>query len=166
MTGAEQMSGPREASLAFFAGVVVGHASSLKKARRMVRCCVWTMTLATLPAAWAGLGAPSEGQVTPCHADAHHINARFLRAVDRGELVLFGGVVDRSEIVVREVRYVHNMQSGARTLIVISDLNSPLLIPGDERFEIGWLRTIMTVDGHITDTEVHAIPKIGSRAGY
>jgi len=79
---------------------------------------------------------------------------RFLEAVDRGELKLFGRTLARSMIVPARVEYVFDLFSRTTRIKVYSNLKTPVPVPGQTECQIQGVSAVME-DGHITEIESH-----------
>ena len=79
---------------------------------------------------------------------------RYLLAVDRGELVIFGQKLDRSMIVLVRIEYVYELASQTTRIKVYSNLKAPLPVPGQPDCQILGVSAVME-DGQITEIESH-----------
>lgn len=79
---------------------------------------------------------------------------RYLEAVDRGELKLFGLTLARSMIVPARIEYVYDLFSQTTRIKVYSNLKAPLPVPGQPDCQILGVSAVME-DGHITEIESH-----------
>ena len=79
---------------------------------------------------------------------------RYLEAVDRGELKLFGLTLARSMIVPARVEYVYDLFSRTTRIKVYSNLKAPLPVPGQPDYHILGVGAVME-DGQITEIESH-----------
>jgi len=91
---------------------------------------------------------------TPRIEDPDSLVHRYLQAVDRGELEIFGQTLDRSMIVPTRVEYVYELSSRATRIKVHSNLKQPLPVPGQPDCRILGVSAVME-DGHIIETESH-----------
>ena len=109
-----------------------------------------------LDAAQAALPVPRHliDPDTPRIEDPDSLADRFLQAVDRGELVVFGHTLDRTMIVPVRVEYVYELADRAMRIKVYSNLNQPLPVPGQDDCRILGVSAIME-DGSITEIESH-----------
>lgn len=79
---------------------------------------------------------------------------RFLQAVDRGELKVFGQTIDRPMLVPVRVEYVYELADRAMRIKVYSNLTAPLPVPGQDDCRILGVSAVME-DGSITEIESH-----------
>ncbi len=91
---------------------------------------------------------------TPKMEEPDSLVARYLQAVDRGELAVFGHTLDRSMIVPVRVEYVYDLSSRTMRIKVYSNLNEPLAVPGQGDCRILGVSAVME-DGSITEIESH-----------
>ena len=109
-----------------------------------------------LDAVQASMPAPGHpiSHATPRIEDPDYLVQRYLEAVDRGELVIFGQTLARSMIVPARVEYVYELSSRTTRIKVYSNLKEPLPVPGQSDCRILGVGPVME-DGHITETESH-----------
>ncbi|MDO9467078.1 MAG: hypothetical protein Q7J36_07235 [Thiobacillus sp.] len=79
---------------------------------------------------------------------------RFLQAVDRGELTVFGQTIARAMIVPVRIEYVYELADRAMRIKIYSNLNAPLPVPGQDDCRILGVSAVME-DGSITEIESH-----------
>jgi hypothetical protein len=91
---------------------------------------------------------------TPRIEDPDALVERYLAAVDRGELQVFGQKIDRAMIVPVRVEYVYELSDRAMRIKVYSNLNQPLAVPGQPDCQILGVSAVMA-DGVITEIESH-----------
>lgn len=91
---------------------------------------------------------------TPRIEDPDDLAQRYLDAVDRGELKLFGQPLAGSMIVPARVEYVYELSSRATRIRVHSNLKQPLPVPRQPDCQILSVSAVME-DGHITEIESH-----------
>jgi len=92
--------------------------------------------------------------VTPKIEDPDSLVHKYLQAVDRGELEIFGQKVDRSSLVPIRIEYVYELSSRTTQVKVYSNLKAPLPVPGRGDCQVMAVSTVME-DGHITEIESH-----------
>jgi hypothetical protein len=86
--------------------------------------------------------------------DPDSVVHRYLEAVDRGELEIFGQKVDRAMIVPTRVEYAYDLSSRETQIRVHANLKEPLPVPG--RLDCQILSVSASLeDGHITVIESH-----------
>jgi len=91
---------------------------------------------------------------TPRIEDPNMLVHRYLEAVDRGELYLFGQKIDRAMIVPARVEYIYELSDRAMRIKVYSNLIQPLAVPGQNDCQILGVSAVME-DGVITEIESH-----------
>lgn len=91
---------------------------------------------------------------TPRIEDPGSLVDRFLQAVDRGELTVFGQTIDRAMIVPVRVEYVYELADRAMRIKIYSNLNAPLPVPGRDDCRILGVSAVME-DGSLTEIESH-----------
>jgi len=79
---------------------------------------------------------------------------RYLEAVERGELKLFGLTLARAMIVPARIEYVYDLFSRTTRIKVYSNLKEPLPVPGQSDCQILGVSAVME-DGQITGIESH-----------
>lgn len=123
-----------------------------------LRYLVWL--LIAVPAL---LASPVSAGIAECAADyvsTHFTRPRevveaFLDAVDRGELKVFGRVLDRSMVTPIQVEYVYDLDCPTPSISVYSKLTLPISMPQQGNCEARAISAAMSADGHIVETEVH-----------
>jgi hypothetical protein len=91
---------------------------------------------------------------TPRIEDPDALVERYLAAVDRGELQVFGQKIDRAMIVPVRVEYVYELSDRAMRIKVYSNLKQPLAVPGQPDCQILGVSAVME-EGVITEIESH-----------
>ncbi|MHB1186086.1 hypothetical protein [Thiobacillus sp.] len=91
---------------------------------------------------------------TPRIEDPDSLVHRYLEAVDRGELKIFGQTLARSMIVPARIEYVYDLFSRTTRIKVHSNLKAPLAVPGQSNCRILGISAVME-DGIITEIESH-----------
>ncbi|MBW8371509.1 MAG: hypothetical protein K0M66_11160 [Thiobacillus sp.] len=91
---------------------------------------------------------------TPGIEDPDYLVQRYLDAVDRGELKIFGQTLARSMIVPARVEYVYELSSRTTRIKVHSNLKEPLPVPGQPDCRILGVGAVLE-DGIITEIESH-----------
>src|SRR5690606_6063577 len=79
---------------------------------------------------------------------------RYLEAVDRGELQLFGHTLNRAMIVPVRVEYVYELSDRTTRVRIHSNLKAPLAVPGQPDCRVLAVSAVME-DGQITEIESH-----------
>ncbi len=86
--------------------------------------------------------------------DPDTVVQRYLAAVDRGELEIFGMKLDRSMLNPVRVEYVYDLSGRTTRIKIHSNLKEPLPVPGQHGCQILSVDAEME-DGHITEIESH-----------
>jgi hypothetical protein len=97
-----------------------------------------------------GLNAPTPNCVSPTEA----VDS-FLRAVDRGELVLFLTTLQRDDITPTGVEYLYEFDSHLPTITVRVDLKVPMAVPGEPGLEVRSVTAVLGYEGDIVETRAH-----------
>jgi hypothetical protein len=79
----------------------------------------------------------------------------FLRAVNRGELVVFEQTLDESMLIPVRVEYVYELGSTNQRVKVYSELVQPLPVPARESIQFRGVSAILNAEGHIIEVEAH-----------
>jgi len=79
----------------------------------------------------------------------------FLRAVGRGELLVFGRELVESMITPIHVEYVYELDDPIPSTRVYSRLNRALPLPGCDECRIEGVSAELSLDGRIVDIETH-----------
>ena len=121
----------------------------------------------TVLAGWLLCGAAPDAVQASVSTPEHLINLdrpeieapdplveRFLEAVDRGELTLFGQTLARSMVIPARIEYVFDLFSRTTRIKVYSNLKAPLPVPGQTDCQILGVSAVLE-DGHITEIESH-----------
>jgi hypothetical protein len=91
---------------------------------------------------------------TPRIEDPDALVGRYLEAVDRGELRVFGQKIDRAMIVPIRVEYVYDLPDRTMRIKVYSNLKQPLAMPDQPDCQILGVSAVME-EGVITEIESH-----------
>jgi hypothetical protein len=75
----------------------------------------------------------------------------FLKAVDRGELVVFGLTLDRAVLTPKRVEYVYELDSLNASVKIYSELTQPLSVPDLQQVKVYGVSAIMDSEGNITE---------------
>lgn len=79
----------------------------------------------------------------------------FLEAVDRGELIVFEQVIDRSMIIPLQVEYTYHLDNATPQLSIFSELKQPIPIPDADGCEVRAISAILDDAGNIVEAVVH-----------
>jgi hypothetical protein len=88
----------------------------------------------------------------------NEIVAMFNAAVARGELVVFGKSIRPGKVRAVRVEHVFDLDARSPTVKVYAELAPLLDPPGMPNCKAFAISAFISVDGHITDTEVHIRP--------
>jgi hypothetical protein len=95
------------------------------------------------------------GSIKPQLHDPHAVVQLYIKAVARGELVVFERVLTRSLIVPISVEYVYELDKAVPRIKVYSKLKQPMPVPGQPDCELRAVSAILDASGHILETEAH-----------
>jgi hypothetical protein len=95
------------------------------------------------------------GSVRPGFHQPEEIIESYLKAVDRGEMVVFNTALNRSMLVPVSVEYVYELDSTKPRIKVYSKLKQSMPVPGQQGCELRAVSAILDADGHIIETEAH-----------
>ncbi|NNL07089.1 MAG: hypothetical protein HKO86_05135 [Gammaproteobacteria bacterium] len=93
--------------------------------------------------------------VKPVFHEPQEIIESYLRAVDRGEMVVFDTVLDKTMLVPVSVEYVYELDNPTPKIKVYSKLKQSMPVPGQQDCELRAVSAILDADGHILETEAH-----------
>ncbi len=79
----------------------------------------------------------------------------FLKAVDRGELVVFDKMITRHMLDPVQVKYIYTFNEDEPSISVYSLLLQPLKIPGVDDCTAGGIEVTLDLDGTIIDSSIH-----------
>lgn len=80
---------------------------------------------------------------------------RFLDAIGRGQLVVFGTAITRDRVVPRRVHFVYDLQTRESTREVYADLEPPIPVPGQAGCEVRGFDALLDAFGEIVETAAH-----------
>jgi len=83
----------------------------------------------------------------------------FLKAVDRGELIVFEQTIDKSILIPLRVEYIYKLDGSQPTVIIYSEIKKLIHIPEHEGIRLRGISTILDSVGHIIEIRVHVIPE-------
>jgi hypothetical protein len=121
-------------------------------------CYVLTAVLASCAAAGYSLAHVPEGSLGSGGRVVHEpdiVIERYLRAVDRGELVALGQVLDRSMLTPVSVEYVYRLDRGRPIVKVYSELRKPVPVPGQHGCTLRAVSAVLDSSGRIIEIEAH-----------
>jgi len=113
------------------------------------------MLAALLDAGHAALNVP--GLIDPERPrfdDPDNLVHDYLKAVDRGELMVFGRRLDRAMIIPARVEYVYELSSRTTRIRIHSKLKEPMPVPNQPDCQVRSV-TVEFEGGNIIETESH-----------
>jgi len=90
----------------------------------------------------------------PAFDDPDTLVHDYLKAVDRGELVVFGRRLERAMLVPNRVEYVYELSSRTTRVRIHSNLKEALPVPGQPDCMVRSVSAVIE-DGHIIEAESH-----------
>ena len=105
-----------------------------------------------------GYGYVEEKQSARIKPEFHEPQAvveLYLKAVARGELVVFDKMLTGSLLVPVSVEYVYDLDNAIPEIKVYSKLKQPMPVPGQRGCELRAVSAIIDAAGHIVETEAH-----------
>lgn len=82
----------------------------------------------------------------------------FLRAVNRGELIIFNQILDESMLIPLRVEYIYELDSKNQSVKVYSELMQPLPVPSGQTLIFHGVSAVLNAKGHIIEVEAHVWP--------
>ena len=79
----------------------------------------------------------------------------FLKAVSRGELVVFDRRIEESMLIPVRVEYVYELDSAVPTIKVYSKLKDPMSVPGHDNCKVKGISVTLDANGGIIKIESH-----------
>lgn len=95
------------------------------------------------------------GRIKPGFHEPQAVVELYLKAVARGELVVFDKVLTGSLLVPVSVQYVYELDNAIPKIKVYSKLKQPMQVPGQLGCELRSVSAIIDAAGHIIETEAH-----------
>ena len=80
---------------------------------------------------------------------------RFLEAVARGELAVFGTPITRDRVVPRRVHFVYDLETRESAREVYADLDPPVPVPGQAGCEVRGIDALLDAFGEIVESAAH-----------
>ena len=87
--------------------------------------------------------------------EPHEVIEIYLKAVSRGELIVFGQKLTKSMLTPVRVEYVYELTNAIPRIKVYSDLKPPLPVPAQVGCKIRGVSAILDADGSIIETQAH-----------
>ena len=97
----------------------------------------------------------SPGPIKPDFSEPHEVVDVYLKAVSRGELIVFDRKLDKSMITPVRVEHVYDINSAISSVIVYSELKQPIPVPIQENCSVRGVSATLDTDGHIIEVKVH-----------
>lgn len=97
----------------------------------------------------------SPGAIKPDFSGPHEVVNIYLKAVSRGELIVFDQKLDESMITPVRVEHVYDINSAISSVIVYSELKQPIPVPIQENCSVRGVSATLDSDGHIIEIKVH-----------
>lgn len=101
----------------------------------------------------AGQGIQTE--VPYPNVDVIEVFNVFLRAVDRGQLILFDESLSREVVMPTRVEYIYTAELPYPIVTVYSELKKPMPIPSMPDVNIIGISGVMDLSGNIVETTAH-----------
>ena len=95
------------------------------------------------------------GTVTSEFHEPHEVIEIYLKAVSRGELMVFGQQLTKSMLTPIRVEYVYELTNAIPRIKVYSELKTPLPVPAQADCKIRGVSAILNADGRIVETQAH-----------
>lgn len=97
----------------------------------------------------------SPGPIKLDFSKPHEVVDIYLKAVNRGELIVFDRKLDESMIAPVRVEHVYDINSAISSVIVYSELKQPMPVPIQENCSVRGVSATLDTDGHIIEVKVH-----------
>lgn len=95
------------------------------------------------------------GGIKPEFHEPQEVVELYLRAVDRGELIVFGRTLNKSMLVPVSVEYVYELNNAIPKIKVYSKLKQSMPVPGQQGCKLRAASATLDADGHVIQTEAH-----------
>ena len=95
------------------------------------------------------------GSFKPDFPEPHEVVDIFLKAVSRGELIVFDRKLDKSMITPVRVEHVYDINSAVSSVIVYSELKQPMPVPIEENCSVRGVSATLDAGGHIIEVKAH-----------
>lgn len=97
----------------------------------------------------------SPGLIGPGISEPHEVVDIYLKAVRRGELIVFDQKLDESMITPVRVEHVYDINSAISSVIVYSELKQPIPVPIQENCSVRGVSATLDAEGHIIEVKAH-----------
>jgi len=95
------------------------------------------------------------GGIKPEFHEPQEVVELYLKAVDRGELIVFGRTLNKSMLVPVSVEYVYELNNAIPKIKVYSKLKQSMPVPGQQGCKLRAFSATLDADGHIIQAEAH-----------
>lgn len=131
-------------------------ARAFGRARRLLLSFATTVALLAPAVAAAPAGSPP---FTSDCAWSDEVVGRFLRSVERGELVVFGRTLAGDQLSPVRIEYAVELGSRAQTVSVHAWLAVAIPLPNDDTMVVRSVAAVMGQDGRIVETRLNVTLK-------
>lgn len=121
----------------------------MMKARNIVMSAI---VLALLGSSYAWAHSPG---IKPELKEPQEVIRIYLKAVERGELIIFERKLEKSMLTPIRIEYVYELNNTIVKVKVYSELKKPMPVPGQNRCKLRGVSAILDRDGKIVETEAH-----------
>jgi hypothetical protein len=97
--------------------------------------------------------------IKPDFSEPHEVIGIYLKAVDRGELIVLDRKLKRTMLIPIRVEYVYELDSAIPRIKVYSKLKQPIPVPEQGTCKIKGVSAILDHNGRIIETEAHIWPE-------
>ena len=87
--------------------------------------------------------------------EPHKIIEIFYKAVDRGELIVFEQILDRTVLIPLRVEYVYELNGSKPTVKVYSEIKKPMPVGDHEGILLRGISAVIDSGGHIIEIRAH-----------
>lgn len=95
------------------------------------------------------------GPVKPGFSEPHEVVDIYLKAVSRGELIVFDRKLNESMITPVRVEYIYDINSAISSVTVYSELKQPMPVPAQESCSVRGVSATLDINGHIIEVKAH-----------
>jgi len=99
------------------------------------------------------------GIIKPVFHEPQEVVEIYLKAVSRGELIVFDSKLSKAMLIPLNVEYVYELNSAIPRIKVYSKLKQPMSVPGQQGCNLRAVSSTLDDDGHIIETEAHIWPE-------
>ena len=87
--------------------------------------------------------------------EPHEVIDIFLKAVSRGELIVFEKRLDKSMITPVRVEYAYELNRAISSIIVYSELKQPMAVPNQKDCSVRAVSATLDTEGQIIEVKAH-----------